>query len=115
MKFIFQLSWDLKARLDRTGDKAEETDLQNTQITFGIKTLKGQKNNTTKKKKKKKKKTTRNCVKGDWYTCRTGNYVKICVYSFLQKVYSKRKEFAPIGSRFFPLRVDVFSEGFGKQ
>ena len=25
-------------------------------------------------------------------------------------VYSKRKEFAPFGSKFFPLRVDPFSE-----
>ena len=26
-------------------------------------------------------------------------------------VYSKRKEFAPLGSKFFPFRVDSFSEG----
>ena len=25
---------------------------------------------------------------------------------FLKKIYSKRKEFAPLGSKFFPFRVD---------
>ena len=30
---------------------------------------------------------------------------------FWNRVYSKRKEFAPFGSKFFPLRVDPFSEG----
>ena len=30
--------------------------------------------------------------------------------SLLKRVYSKRKEFAPIGSKFFPFRVDSFSE-----
>ena len=30
---------------------------------------------------------------------------------FRKRVYSKRKEFAPIGSNFFPFRVDPFSEG----
>ena len=28
-----------------------------------------------------------------------------------KRVYSKRKEFAPMGSKFFPFRVDPFSEG----
>ena len=28
-------------------------------------------------------------------------------------VYSKRKEFAPIGSKFSPFRLDPFSEGTG--
>ena len=38
------------------------------------------------------------------------------VFSFLhmkpllKRVYSKRKEFAPKGSKFFPFRVDLFSE-----
>ena len=31
--------------------------------------------------------------------------------SLLKGVYSKRKEFAPLGSKFFPFRVDPFSEG----
>ena len=30
---------------------------------------------------------------------------------FLKRVNSKRKEFAPTGSKFFPFRVDPFSEG----
>ena len=30
---------------------------------------------------------------------------------FWKWVYSKRKEFAPIGSKFFPFRVDLYSEG----
>ena len=30
---------------------------------------------------------------------------------FWKEVYSKRKEFAPTGSKFFPFRVDPFSEG----
>ena len=29
----------------------------------------------------------------------------------LKRVFSKRKEFAPRGSKFFPFRVDPFSEG----
>ena len=33
--------------------------------------------------------------------------------SFWKGVYSKRKEFAPCGSKFFPFRVDPISEGFG--
>ena len=33
----------------------------------------------------------------------------ICIQSrFGKKVYSKRKEFAPIGSKFFPFKVDLF-------
>ena len=30
---------------------------------------------------------------------------------FIKGVYSKRKEFAPRGSKFFPFRVDPFLEG----
>ena len=30
-------------------------------------------------------------------------------------VCSKRKEFAPMGSKFFPFRVDAFSEGLSLQ
>ena len=31
--------------------------------------------------------------------------------NLLPMIYSKRKEFAPYGSKFFPFRVDPFSEG----
>ena len=31
--------------------------------------------------------------------------------TFLKGVYSKRYEFAPSGSKFFPFKVDPFSEG----
>ena len=31
--------------------------------------------------------------------------------SLLKRVYSKRKEFAPFGSKFFPFRVDPFKKG----
>ena len=31
------------------------------------------------------------------------------------KGYSERKEFAPLGSKFFPFRLDPFSEGRQKQ
>ena len=34
---------------------------------------------------------------------------------FCRGTYSKRKEFAPTGSKFFPFRVDPFSEGMQKQ
>ena len=36
-------------------------------------------------------------------------------YPFWKGVYSKRKEFAPHGSKFFPFRVDPFSEGRQKK
>ena len=51
------------------------------------------------------------CVcKGTRYTFRGGggNSVKIYFTPFRKGVYSKRKEFAPLGSKFFPLRVDFF-------
>ena len=35
--------------------------------------------------------------------------------NLLKGVYSKRKEFAPKGSKFFPFRVDPFSEKIGEQ
>ena len=39
-----------------------------------------------------------------------------CILSpFLKGVYSKRKEFAPLGSKFFPFRVDPFPERRKKQ
>ena len=35
-----------------------------------------------------------------------------CTYTpFWKGVYSKRKEFAPKGSKFFPFRVEPFSKG----
>ena len=37
--------------------------------------------------------------------------VKIDFAPFWKEVYPKRKEFAPPGSKFFPFRVDPFSEG----
>ena len=36
---------------------------------------------------------------------------KIVLPSFLNGIYSKRKEFAPKGSKFFLSRVDLFTEG----
>ena len=33
-----------------------------------------------------------------------------CLSSLRNRVYSKRKEFAPHGSKFFPFRVDPFLE-----
>ena len=49
-------------------------------------------------------------IKVNGYTFRGGNSVKIN-FACLQKskiVYSKRKEFASLGSKFFPFRVDHF-------
>ena len=40
-----------------------------------------------------------------------GNSVKVYFTRFWKGVYSKRKEFALLGSKFFPLRVDFFSQG----
>ena len=37
--------------------------------------------------------------------------VKIDFVPFWKGIYSKRKEFAPIGSEFCPFRVDTFTEG----
>ena len=37
--------------------------------------------------------------------------VELFLIPFLKDTYSKRKEFAPLGSKFFPFRVDPFSEG----
>ena len=42
---------------------------------------------------------------------RGGGSVRIVFVSFWKGVSSKRKEFAPFGSKFFSLRVDPFSEG----
>ena len=53
------------------------------------------------------------CVtfKGTSYILRGGNYIKVVFASLLKGVYSKRKEFAPPGSKFFSFRIDPFSEG----
>ena len=45
------------------------------------------------------------------YTFRGGTFVKIVFIPSLKWVYSKRKEFAPSGSKFFPFRVDPISQG----
>ena len=39
-----------------------------------------------------------------------GNSAKIILPPFWKGVYSKRKEFAPKGSKFFPFRVDPFQK-----
>ena len=51
-----------------------------------------------------------NILKGKWYTLKGGNSFKMGLPLFWNGVYSKRKEFAPLGSKFFPFRVDPFSE-----
>ena len=46
-----------------------------------------------------------------WYTFRgDGNSVKLVLPPIKKGAYPKRKEFAPTGSKFFPFRVDPFSE-----
>ena len=39
------------------------------------------------------------------------NYFRIVLAPFWKGIYSKRKEFASFGSKFFPFRVDSISEG----
>ena len=39
------------------------------------------------------------------------NFVKIALSPFWKKVCSERKEFAPLGSKFFPFRVYSFTYG----
>ena len=42
-------------------------------------------------------------------------WLPVCTISpFWKGIYSTRKEFAPFGSKFFPCRVDHFSEGRSK-
>ena len=60
---------------------------------------------------------------GNWYTFKGGKSISIVLHSIWKgvyskrkefapkEVYSKRKEFAPKGSKFFPFRADLFSEG----
>ena len=50
-------------------------------------------------------------IKGHWYTFKGDNSVKVVFAPFWKGTYSKRKEFAPIGSKFFPFRVDPFQIG----
>ena len=38
---------------------------------------------------------------------------KLFLLPFEKRVYSKRKEFAPLGSKFFPFRVDLFQKILG--
>ena len=49
---------------------------------------------------------------GNEYTFKEGNSVRIVLLPF-EKVHSKREEFAPTGSKFFPFKVDPFSEETG--
>ena len=51
------------------------------------------------------------CAKWTRYTFRGDNSVEIDFASLLKRVYSKRKEFAPCGSKFFPFKVEHFSKG----
>ena len=44
-------------------------------------------------------------IEGAWI------HLQNCSLPFWKDVYSKRKEFAPQGSKFFPFRVDSFSKG----
>ena len=44
------------------------------------------------------------------YTFMVGN-CQNCLASLLKVVHSKMKEFAPLGSKFFHFRVDLFSQG----
>ena len=48
--------------------------------------------------------------KGNWYTERRGNSVKMFLPPLWIGVYSKRKEFAPLVCKVFPFRVDPFAE-----
>ena len=49
--------------------------------------------------------------KKNCYISWEGKPVKIVFVPFSKGVYSIRKEFAPTGSKFFPYRIDPFSEG----
>ena len=50
--------------------------------------------------------------KGNGYIFSRGNSVKNILTPFRKGVYSKRKEFAPLGSKFFPFGVDLFQKRF---
>ena len=49
------------------------------------------------------------------YTFREDNFVKIGLPPFCDGVCSKKNEFAPRRSKFFPFRVDPFQKGLGVQ
>ena len=46
--------------------------------------------------------------KGEWIYVPGGKSVKIVLPSLLKRIYPKRKDFAPLGSKFFPVSVDSF-------
>ena len=50
-------------------------------------------------------------LKGNEYTFQGGNSVKLFLSPFWKGIYSKRKEFAPSGSKFFSFREGPFTEG----
>ena len=54
---------------------------------------------------------TQSKFKGTRYILEGSNSVRLVLSPFWKGVYSKRKEFAPKGSKFFPFREDIFSEG----
>ena len=54
-------------------------------------------------------------LKGNRYTIKGGNSFKIVLPSLWKGVYSKREEFATMGSKFFPFRVDSFQNELGVQ
>ena len=54
-------------------------------------------------------------IKGNWYTFGGGISFKIVLCPFWKGVFSKRKEFAPGGSKFFSYRVDTFPKAPGVQ
>ena len=50
-------------------------------------------------------------LRGNWYTFKGDNYVKIVFTPFWKGVHSERKELAPFWRKFFPFWVAIFSEG----
>ena len=63
----------------------------------------------SRKKRKKTKLGSGMLIKQNSDTFMGGN-CQNCFASLLKRVYSKRREFAPFGSKFFPFRVDPFEE-----
>ena len=49
-------------------------------------------------------------INGNWCTFSAGKSVKSFFVTLLKGVYSRKKDFAPIGSKFFLYRTDTFSE-----
>ena len=52
-------------------------------------------------------------LKGKQYTFGLRQLCQRCFTCSLKRFYPKRKEFAPLGSKFFPFRVEPFSEADG--